>query len=459
MSYAILQKPPEKLPEAETTPLLGVTDARKPVDDQQTRGGSVQIVIWTVFFQSIGFTVTLPSMAFYVESLGVSTEFYGWIVAFYSVGQFLGSPVFGYWSNHAPARHSIIVSLFISAIGNTLYGFVGFLPKPGWMMLLSRWLVGFGAGNVSVCRAYASEASNIHNRASTMAKLSAAQGMGFVVGPILGYILTYCEFQIGSVAVNKYTSPGFLSAIFGIANTVFAGVLFQELIRKEKTSKQNVDAPTKNELIPMLVSIFLFFVVIAVFSVFETMITIVTKHDFGWSVKDNGILFISVGAISVVVFAIISTPPMKKKDDRRMMFFGTILQIIGLAFAATWDWPFRLQTHLTKLQFFIAAGFIGIGYPIASAYMFAIYSKVLNPSFQGTKMGWLTAGGSIARMVGPIWATKAFSVGGGELLFMGTDALVIVSLIILIIFYTRLGPHPSYGIVPAPMSINAADGK
>jgi MFS transporter, ceroid-lipofuscinosis neuronal protein 7 len=76
--------------------------------------------------------------------------------------------------------------------------------------------------------------------------------------------------------------------------------------------------------------------------------------------------------------------------------------------------------------------------------MFAIYSKVLNPKFQGTKMGWLTAGGSLARMLGPIWATHAFHFGGGELLFLGTDALVIVSLFVLIIFYRNLGPHPSY---------------
>jgi len=43
------------------------------------------------------------------------------------------------------------------------------------------------------------------------------------------------------------------------------------------------------------------------------MITVITKADFGWSVKDNGYLFMAVGGISVVVFAIISTPFMKKK--------------------------------------------------------------------------------------------------------------------------------------------------
>lgn len=446
LSYATV--PPSNPPYSSTS-AIGIEPAHSSTKQlEESKGGSIPIVVFTVFLQSIGFTITMPSMAYYVEQIGVSSTFYGWIVAIYSVGQFLASPIFGYWSNHAPARLVIVVSLFISAIGNILYGFVGNLPAAGWLMLLSRFLVGVGAGNVAVCRAYASEASSLSNRAGTMAKMSMAQGMGFVVGPIIGTILTFFNFKMGPIPFDQYTSPGFVSAILGIGNTIFAGLYFVELNSRgqkvDATKKEDIEKPTKSELISIFVSIFLFFVVIAVFSVFETMITIVTKHDFGWNAKDNGYLFISVGVLSVIVFAIISTPAMKKKDDRMMMFIGTILQIIGLAVAVTWVWPVKFQTRLTEPQFFAAAVLIGIGYPIASAYMFAIYSKVLNPRFQGTKMGWLTSGGSLARMLGPVWATHAFHFGGGELLFLGTDSLVIISLFVLIIFYKRLAPHPSY---------------
>lgn len=445
-------------------------DYNQPAVQEEDKGGSILVVVLTVFLQSIGFTVTLNSMYFYITKLNIPpnelSAFYGAIVAIYSAGQFLGSPIFGFWSNHAPARLVIVVSLFISAIGNVLYGFVGNLPAPGWMMLLSRFLVGLGAGNVAVCRAYASEASTLANRAGTMAKMSMAQGMGFVVGPILGYLLHFCNFHMGSIPISQYTAPGFVSAVFGIGNTIFAAICFKELnsrLKKNTGESKPVDIekPTKSELISIFIAIFLFFVVIAVFSIFETMITVVTNHDFGWSATDNGILLVAVGALSVVVFIIISTPYMKRKDDRKMMFFGTCLQIVGLAVATTWKWPFKIQNHLTYGQLYTAAILIGIGYPIASAYMFAIYSKVLNPSFQGTKMGWLTAGGSLARMLGPIWATHAFKIGGGELLFLGTDALVVISLIVLIIFYSRLAPHPAYfaNSNPALLSVNAADEK
>jgi len=153
-----------------------------------------------------------------------------------------------------------------------------------------------------------------------------------------------------------------------------------------------------------------------------------------------------------------------------MLILGTILQIIGLFAAATWKYP-HLQSRLTREQFFFAAVMIGIGYPIASAYMFAIYSKVLNPAFQGTKMGYLTAGGSLARMVGPLYAVTAYKYGGGELLFVGTNSLVIVSLIVLLLNYSLLAPHPSYNLAtpqtstststspPPHMSVNAEETK
>ncbi len=38
-------------------------------------------------------------------------------------------------------------------------------------------------------------------------------------------------------------------------------------------------------------------------------------------------MFISVGVISVIVFAIISTPKMKQKEDRKMFAIGTVIQV------------------------------------------------------------------------------------------------------------------------------------
>jgi len=259
--------------------------------------------------------------------------------------------------------------------------------------------------------------------------------------------MSFMLFLFWYMEVNKFTTPGFVGAVFGAFNIVFTAIYIKELKscanKDSSTINMDMEKPTPTELKAMIISIFLYFVVIAIFSIFETMITVITKDDFGWTTQENGYLFMVVGVISVVVFAGISIPAMKKKDDRMMLIVGNTLQIIGLFTAVTWTLP-NLQKQLTKEQFFTAVALIGIGYPISSAYMFTIYSKVLNPVYQGTKMGYLTAGGSLARMLGPLWAVTAYKYGGGELLFVGTNFLVIFSLVVLFIYYNLLAPHPAY---------------
>ncbi len=61
---------------------------------------------------------------------------------------------------------------------------------------------------------------------------------------------------------------------------------------------------------------------------------------------------------------------------------------------------------------------------------------------QGAKMGWLTAGGSLARMIGPVWATFAWHKGHSTLLFFGTAGIVTSALFIQLVFWRFLVPHP-----------------
>ncbi len=75
--------------------------------------------------------------------------FFGWVVASYSVGQAISSPLFGLWSQRTRStRFPIVAGLLITALGNLLYAL---LPTIGdfhtrWLMAVSRFLVGFGSG-------------------------------------------------------------------------------------------------------------------------------------------------------------------------------------------------------------------------------------------------------------------------------------------------------------------------
>jgi len=197
-------------------------------------------------------------------------------------------------------------------------------------------------------------------------------------------------------------------------------------------------------LTPIAISIYLFFVVVSVFAIFETDITLITSDEFGWHVEENGILFLSVGLVSILAYSMISRPFVKRFDDRNAAVFGMFILIIALLIVLVWDWPFSVESKILLPQFCVASVFIAVGFPVASTFMYAIYSKILNPRFQGAKMGWLTAAGSLSRMLGPIWASNAYDIGGGQLLFTSTAMFVLVAVLVLFAFYSTLVPHPDY---------------
>lgn len=79
-----------------------------------------------------------------------TTDFLGWVVAAYSVGQLVASPLFGLWSNcRKRAREPIVVSLIINVLANVLYMYLESITvKPKIFLLMARVLIGFGAGRL-----------------------------------------------------------------------------------------------------------------------------------------------------------------------------------------------------------------------------------------------------------------------------------------------------------------------
>lgn len=76
-----------------------------------------------------------------------TASFLGWVVAAYSLGQMLASPLFGLWSNHRPRREPLVCSILINLFANIYYAYAYLPPSHNKLhVLVSRVLVGFGAG-------------------------------------------------------------------------------------------------------------------------------------------------------------------------------------------------------------------------------------------------------------------------------------------------------------------------
>lgn len=113
-------------------------------------------------------------------------------------------------------------------------------------------------------------------------------------------------------------------------------------------------------------------------------------------------------------------------------------------------------------QFFSADFLIGVGYPACNVMSYTLYSKILGPkpqvntnmcdalkSFwtcpytsqmfhQGVYMGWLTASGSGARTLGPVFVSHVYTHLGPRWTFGLICGMVAGAIILLISAYRRL---------------------
>ncbi|KAI2535863.1 major facilitator superfamily domain containing 8 [Homo sapiens] len=104
-----------------------------------------------MFLSSVGFSVVMMSIWPYLQKIDptADTSFLGWVIASYSLGQMVASPIFGLWSNYRPRKEPLIVSILISVAANCLYAYLHIPASHNkYYMLVARGLLGIGAENI-----------------------------------------------------------------------------------------------------------------------------------------------------------------------------------------------------------------------------------------------------------------------------------------------------------------------
>uniref|UniRef100_A0A7N9AKJ8 Major facilitator superfamily domain containing 8 n=1 Tax=Mastacembelus armatus TaxID=205130 RepID=A0A7N9AKJ8_9TELE len=401
-------------------------------EDYKSRWRSIRVMYFTMFLSSVGFTIVITSIWPYLQKIDdtANASFLGWVVAAYSLGQMVASPIFGVWSNYRPRREPLVCSIFINVSANIYYAYV-YLPRTNnkFHMLISRAFVGFGAGNVAVVRSYVAGATSLKERTSAMANMSACQALGFILGP--ADISEESEETIDHVAV--------------------------------------------------LTSNVLFFIVMFIFAVFETIATPLSMDMFAWTRKEavlyNGIIICCIGFESILVFLVVKVAS-KRFGDRPVLLAGLAIIFCGFFILLPWgnhypkiQWADLKNNSLVSqvskatitsnssleptgcpyeqtwcqytpaihlAQFISADILIGVGYPACNVMSYTLYSKILGPKPQGVYMGWLTASGSGARTLGPVFVSHVYTILGPRWAFSLICAMVVGAILLLSSVYHRL---------------------
>ncbi len=174
-----------------------------------------------VFVDILGFSLILPLLPYYAESFGATPVVVGLLLSANAVTQLLGAPVIGRLSDRYGRRPLLLLCILGTVAGFLLLGFANSLA----LLFLSRIVDGFLGGNISLAQAYITDVTDEQNRAKGMGLIGAAFGLGFIIGPALGGMLSRGE---------NYALPAFLAAGLAALNLVGVWLWLPESLSPER---------------------------------------------------------------------------------------------------------------------------------------------------------------------------------------------------------------------------------
>jgi len=348
------------------------------------------IIYLTVFIDLVGFGIVIPSLPFYVESDAFrATPFeIGLLFASYSLMQFVFSPVLGSLSDKYGRRPILFFSILGSAVGYLFIGFAFAL----WMVFFGRIVAGITGGNISTAQAYIADVTTKENRARGMGIFGAMFGLGFVFGPAIGGILSRYGIHV----------PFLFAAVLSFVNAVLLYFILPESIKFNSPVEAEL---RKNRFAQIVESLrnaqfgtlnAVYFFLVTSFSIMTYAFVLFTIFRFGYDAEQNGYLFAFIGITAVIFQGVLFNKLVNRFGENPLMVLGCLM--MAASFFAI---PFVTLSFGGLIGLLIVITFLTIGNSMASPAITSLASKVSGENEQGSSLGVLQSGASLARAIGP----------------------------------------------------------
>jgi MFS transporter, DHA1 family, tetracycline resistance protein len=381
-------------------------------------------IILVVFIDLLGFSLILPLLPYYAKTFNASQTVTGILIASYAAMQLIGAPILGRLSDRFGRRPILLLSVFGTFLGFLMLGFANAL----WILFASRILDGVTGGNLSVAQAYISDVTDEKNRSKGLGMIGAAFGLGFIIGPVTGGLLS----QWG------YAVPAFAAAALSFINLILIYAWLPESLTEEKRSQMTEKRPavTLNALLvafqrPFTGSILItrFFFGLA-FAIFQTIFSLYALAKFNLNARDIGFVLTYVGVLSVFVqgFLVGRLTNRYREDLLITVCVGLMaLSLLGWALAPSMLWLYIIMTPTA-----MAGGLL-------NTLLSSTLTKAVVPQEVGGILGLSTSVESSTRIIAPILGGVLLQqIGPGAPGFFGAVLMVGVSIYV----YKTIYNHP-----------------
>lgn len=439
------------------------TTVSTPAEDKLDFKRILPILV-IVLVDLMGLSIIIPLLPLYAARFGAEPILVGVLQAAYPLMQFLGAPILGRLSDRFGRRPILVISQFGTLIGFVLLGFANTL----FLLFVSRIIDGLSGANISTAQAAIADSTNEKTRTQGLGLVGAAFGVGFVLGPILAFIVLAATGQ-------NYQAVAWTAALFSLISILLTVFWFKETITNtadpESSRKRRPFSFTALRSALNHPSIGFFLIVMFFYQVafggYEQLFSLFTLTRLGMDARDTSGLFMLAGIFIIIVQGGLVGRWSKQKGDRWLALMGIGTLAIGLigtaltpAVPVPWyekarvletlagqgEFRVSLQSINIELPDETVRGWLGIMWLLVASFPAALGGGTLHPALNsliskasdknevGGMLGLSSAAYSAANAIAPLFYGSLFQWLGGPVPFLAGGVILLV----LFIFAPRV---------------------
>lgn len=396
----------------ESDPLAGEA-APEPAKARLPMNRAFIPVLLTVCLDLVGFGIVIPLLPYFAEEYGATPAQVTWLMATYSLAQFLMAPVWGRLSDRHGRRPIMLFSTFATAVGLLAFGLA---PTLG-LLFLFRTLHGAATANISTAQACMADLTTPANRAMGMGLIGAAFGFGFTVGPFLGGELSRFGYHVPLLVAAGLSFLNFALAFFLLPETRKPG---PSEGHQRSLSPAAFLAVARHPVVGLCVV--LTFVLTSAFALMESTFTLFAKHVHGLDAVHVGRMFGVVGLSAIIIQGGLIRRLVKRYGEGPLVIAGVVILAVGLFLLP------ELPPTLPMLGSFLV---ISVGQSITNPSLNALISQGTAPSEQGFVLGTNQSMSAIARVIGPTLGGFLYAGVGPRAPFFVAGGVLVLSLFLV----------------------------
>lgn len=362
------------------------------------RNRRLLIIFFVVLVDMLSFSIVLPLLPYLAGDLGATAAQIGLLTAMYPLAQIFAAPLLGRMSDRYGRKPVLVVSILGTAVGFVVLATARWLP----ILFASRLVDGITGGNISVAQAYIADVTDEKSRGQALGLIGAAFGLGFILGPVTGGLLS--EFG--------YAAPAWAGAALAVLNAAAVLTFLPESLTASDRSRLTARARRRvfdlaalrtalshNRVGPLLT---IRTATGLSYAIFETSFALWAIASLDLTARQNGLVLGYVGVLSVIIQLLVI-----RRLTERFSDDGILLASTAIAGAALVAWGFT--PSVWALVALMPA--LSFGLAVSNTIMTSALTKAVSRDDLGSILGLQTSIMSFTRVPAPVIAGALLQYG------------------------------------------------